>query len=94
LVIFRCGGGRVGFVSAWWEGVAALTDEKVAVNLEIDREVCIGSGQCVLQMPELFDQSEDDGRVLLRHQPQAEDAPAVEDAVLLCPSGALRTADR
>lgn len=58
----------------------------------IDRELCVGAGLCVLSMPDVFDQSDHDGRVLLRVDPP----PAVDDtrqAVHLCPSGALSLAD-
>ncbi|MFY1584143.1 ferredoxin [Micromonospora sp. WMMD734] len=58
-------------------------------TLVVSRGLCIGAGQCVLSTPELFDQSED-GRVLLRRQP--DDAGQARVAVDLCPSGALRLA--
>ncbi|MER7007260.1 ferredoxin [Dactylosporangium sp. NPDC000555] len=64
------------------------------MRLEIDRELCVGSGMCALSAPELFDQSPDDGRVLLlvdRRDPQATQLLAA--AADLCPSGALSLAD-
>ncbi|MBI1757949.1 MAG: (4Fe-4S)-binding protein [Actinobacteria bacterium] len=64
------------------------------MRIVMDREYCVGSGQCVLSAPELFDQSEEDGRVLLR---TARPEPAAIDrsriAVDLCPSRALSLAD-
>ena len=63
----------------------------VDMNVEIDREVCIGAGLCVLQAPAVFDQDEEDGRVVLRRHPTDDDEPRARDAVLLCPSGALRS---
>jgi ferredoxin len=36
------------------------------VRITVDRELCIGAGQCVLAAPELFDQ-DDEGTVLLLH---------------------------
>lgn len=55
-----------------------------------DRDVCIGSGQCVLTEPAVFDQSEEDGLVELRtDRPSEEAAGRVRQAVRLCPSGAL-----
>jgi ferredoxin len=55
-----------------------------------NKEVCIGAGQCVLTEPEVFDQSEEDGQVLLlTDQPGADAEQAVRQAVQLCPSGAL-----
>ncbi|WP_020499690.1 ferredoxin [Sciscionella marina] len=53
-------------------------------------EVCIGAGQCVLTAEKYFDQSEDDGTVIvLNETPDAGDEGAVEEAVNICPSGAL-----
>ena len=60
------------------------------MTLVVNRDLCIGAGQCVLSTPELFDQSED-GRVLLRRRPV--DADEGRAAVGLCPSGALRLTD-
>lgn len=35
------------------------------VRILADRDRCIGAGQCVLSAPDVFDQSDDDGRVLI-----------------------------
>ncbi|PSK98905.1 ferredoxin [Murinocardiopsis flavida] len=63
------------------------------MRVQADREVCIGAGMCVLTLPEVFDQDEDDGRVVLR---TPEPAPALaqraREAVALCPSRALSAA--
>jgi ferredoxin len=58
------------------------------MRIVVDRERCVGAGQCVLAAPEVFDQSEDDGRVLLRPDADADRTPAPA-AVDLCPSRAL-----
>jgi ferredoxin len=61
------------------------------VLVTVDRERCCGSGNCVMTLPEVFDQDDADGLVVL-HQP----APAPEYAVRLrraadlCPAGAIR----
>ncbi|GAB2714584.1 ferredoxin [Nocardia thraciensis] len=56
----------------------------------MDRERCIGSGMCVMTAPEVFDQSDEDGRVLLLDSTPASDRDAaVREAVLLCPSDAI-----
>lgn len=60
------------------------------MKIQVDRAKCCGSGQCVFRVPEVFDQDEDDGIVLLL-QP---DPPAIfHDEVLmaanLCPSLAI-----
>jgi ferredoxin len=58
-------------------------------HLGTDREICIGSGNCVRQAPTVFDQDED-GRVTLLPggDPDAV-ADDVELAVTGCPVGAL-----
>lgn len=61
------------------------------MRVRADRDVCIGSGLCVLRLPELFDQSDDDGTVvLLRAAPDPGEETAVIEVVGNCPSGALR----
>jgi ferredoxin len=60
------------------------------MEIKADTEVCIGAGMCVLTAPEVFDQSEDDGTVvLLDPDPSASLEAAVRRAVQMCPSGAL-----
>jgi ferredoxin len=60
------------------------------MKIKADTAVCIGAGMCALTVPEVFDQSEDDGTVvLLDPEPSASQEAAVRRAVQLCPSGAL-----
>lgn len=60
------------------------------MRIVVDKDRCIGSGQCVLTQPEVFDQGEDDGLVvLLTEVPSSEAEASVHDAVRLCPSQAL-----
>lgn len=60
------------------------------MRISADRDVCIGAGNCVLTAPELFDQGEDDGVVvLLRANPDQEQSVAAREAAALCPSGAI-----
>ena len=58
------------------------------VAFTVDRDRCIGAGNCVLNAPELFDQ-DDDGLVVLLDGAGA-DGPAAARAVASCPSRALR----
>lgn len=56
----------------------------------VDQNKCVASGQCVLSAPEVFDQREEDGIVVLRADtpPQGlEDE--VRQAVALCPAQAI-----
>ena len=57
--------------------------------VHVDRQRCCSAGMCVLTAPEVFDQREEDGTVLLLRQPRTDQEAAVRDAVGLCPSGAL-----
>ncbi|TKK88101.1 ferredoxin [Herbidospora galbida] len=56
----------------------------------VDRERCCSSGQCALIAPEVFDQNDEDGTVLLLQPEPAEDLhDAVEDAADHCPCSAI-----
>ncbi|NRQ37663.1 ferredoxin [Nonomuraea sp. NN258] len=60
------------------------------MEINADTSVCIGAGMCALTVPEVFDQSEDEGLVVLLQKTPPEGAEdAVRRAVTLCPSGAL-----
>lgn len=60
------------------------------MDLRVDRERCIGAGMCVLTAPEVFDQGEDDGLVLLVESPPAPEHEAgAREATRVCPSGAI-----
>ncbi|WP_326689705.1 MULTISPECIES: ferredoxin [unclassified Streptomyces] len=60
-----------------------------------DREVCVGAGQCVLAAPDVFDQDEEEGLVVvLREHPGEARREAVEEAADTCPSGAVHIAAR
>ncbi|MCX5065758.1 ferredoxin [Micromonospora lupini] len=54
-----------------------------------DRDICLGTGRCVMTAPALFDQ-DDDGMVVVLRQPRgADEDEDVREAVNLCPSGAI-----
>ena len=59
-------------------------------RIAADRDVCIGAGLCAMAAAGVFDQNAADGRVqLLVAHPSAEELEAVEEAIALCPSGAI-----
>ncbi|MGW4383531.1 ferredoxin [Kitasatospora sp. NPDC004531] len=61
------------------------------MTIHVDQDRCCGAGQCVRHAPEVFDQREEDGIVLLLDaRPGADLRSAVEDAAAACPSGAIR----
>ena len=59
----------------------------------IDQGKCVASGQCVLAAPDVFDQREEDGIVVLLAENPPEDlADAVREAAALCPALAIEVA--
>jgi ferredoxin len=60
----------------------------------VDPERCIGSGQCVLTAPEVFDQDDATGTVVLL-EPAPRDALAerVREAAILCPAQVIAVHD-
>lgn len=60
------------------------------MRIVADLTRCVGAGQCVLTEPELFDQSEEDGTVVvLDEHPGNGRLEKAEQAVHICPSQAL-----
>lgn len=60
------------------------------MRITVDVERCIGSGMCVLTAGEVFDQRQDDGKVVvLRPEPPAGTQDVVRTAVDLCPAAAI-----
>jgi ferredoxin len=61
------------------------------MRVAADREICMSAGMCVMTADEFFDQ-DDDGVVLLVSDevPETDVARRVQNAVKLCPSGALQ----
>ncbi|MFI7133506.1 ferredoxin [Nonomuraea sp. NPDC050153] len=60
------------------------------MNVTVDTDKCCGAGQCVLLVPEVFDQGEDDGIVILLDPSPAEPLhAAVREAADVCPAAAI-----
>jgi ferredoxin len=58
-------------------------------RITVDRDRCVGSGQCVLAEPALFDQ-DDEGLVVLRESvPGADRLTTAHEAAGLCPAAAI-----
>lgn len=65
------------------------------MKVDVDQEVCVGAGQCVLISPEVFDQSDDEGLVeLLDPSPAPELHGRVRQAALACPAAAIRSVEK
>ncbi|WP_041824994.1 ferredoxin [Streptantibioticus cattleyicolor] len=64
------------------------------MRVSVDRDRCCGAGQCVLAVPQVFDQSEEDGLVeLLTEEPAVELGPQLHQAASFCPAGAITVHD-
>jgi ferredoxin len=61
------------------------------MRVEVDVEKCVASGQCVLIAPEVFDQRDEDGLVvLLDETPAPEHHDRVRESAMVCPAAAIR----
>ena len=59
--------------------------------VSVDDERCCASGLCVVAVPEVFDQRDEDGTVvLLRPDPPHEIRDEVRRAADVCPASAIR----
>lgn len=60
------------------------------MRITVDTDRCCGAGQCALTAPELFDQRDEDGVVvLLNATPSADQRAAAEEAAQVCPAAAI-----
>ncbi|MFF3438408.1 ferredoxin [Streptosporangium sp. NPDC002721] len=65
------------------------------MNVTVDTGRCCGAGQCVLLVPDVFDQGDDDGIVVLLDPAPAEPLhAAVREAAGVCPTGAISLDER
>ncbi|RDG37425.1 ferredoxin [Streptomyces corynorhini] len=61
------------------------------MRISIDFDKCCGAGQCVLAAPEVFDQRDEDGIViLLDPHPPADQYETVRQAEAVCPAAAIK----
>jgi ferredoxin len=64
------------------------------MKVSVDEDKCCGAGQCVLIAPEVFDQREDDGIViLLDEEPLEQFHATVREAASVCPADAIRVSE-
>jgi ferredoxin len=60
------------------------------MNIAVDEAKCCGAGQCVLAAPDVFDQRDEDGIVvLLDAAPPLSRHATVREAAQLCPAQAI-----
>jgi len=57
------------------------------MKVTVDQSKCVSAGNCVAHAPDIFDQDEDDGTVvLLQSEPAAELHDGVREAAAACPA--------
>ncbi|MEV6236601.1 ferredoxin [Lentzea sp. NPDC051838] len=65
------------------------------MQVAVDVPKCVASGQCVLIAPEVFDQRDEDGMVvLLEENPPPEHHAGVRESALVCPAAAIRVTEQ
>ena len=61
------------------------------MKVSVDRDLCIGAGNCALTAPAVFDQNADEAVViLLDESPPESEIPAVRLAVDRCPAAVIQ----
>lgn len=64
------------------------------MKVTVEEDKCCAAGTCVMVAPEVFDQREEDGVViLLDATPPAEQHDAVRESVQVCPAGAIHVSE-
>lgn len=64
------------------------------MRVRVNRDICVGSGNCVYFEPTVFDQDDRDGLVtLLTDRPDVDAHESTLAAVHNCPVGALSVTD-
>lgn len=65
------------------------------MRIEIDKGRCLGSGQCTVLAPKVFDQDDEDGLVVvLDTTPPQPLHGAVRQAAQCCPAGVITAHER
>lgn len=60
------------------------------MKVSIDADKCVAAGQCVLSSPDVFDQRDEDGIVvLLLDRPTVAHEESVREAAAVCPAAAI-----
>lgn len=59
------------------------------VRISVDRDVCIGAGQCVMTAPGVFTQDDDGFGEVLGGREDGHGSPLVREAARACPVSAI-----
>lgn len=63
------------------------------MRIRIDLEACILAGECIYNHPTLFAWNDEDQPITLIDELSADQVTAVEQAISVCPSGAISLAE-
>ena len=64
------------------------------MKVTVDQNICASSGNCVMNAPEVFDQRDEDGVVVLvKATPDAAEEDDVRRAAGVCPALAIQIQD-
>jgi ferredoxin len=64
------------------------------MKVRVDEDKCCGAGTCVMLAPEVFDQREEDGIVILLDAEPAEQLhTTVREAASMCPATAIELSE-
>ncbi|WP_280854011.1 MULTISPECIES: ferredoxin [unclassified Streptomyces] len=63
------------------------------MDIDIDKDVCIGAGQCALAAPGVFTQDDDGYSTLLPGRENGTGDPMVREAARACPVAAITVSE-
>ncbi|MFD3501304.1 ferredoxin [Streptomyces sp. NPDC058678] len=63
------------------------------MHIDIDKDVCIGAGQCALAAPGVFTQDDDGYSALLPDREDGGGDPMVREAARACPVSAITVSE-
>ncbi|MFJ3230870.1 ferredoxin [Streptomyces sp. NPDC086787] len=63
------------------------------MRIDIDKDVCIGAGQCALAAPAVFTQDDDGYSMLVPGHEDGGGDPKVREAARSCPVGAIKVTE-
>jgi ferredoxin len=63
------------------------------MKLKVDTTKCSGIGLCEMTAPGVYEVGDDGQSHVLKDEPSTDELPAVEEAIVNCPTGALSMQD-
>lgn len=63
------------------------------MHIDIDKDVCIGAGQCALAAPSVFTQDDDGYSTLLPGRENGDGDPMIREAARACPVAAITVSE-